>query len=211
MTNDLIGVRFGRLEVIQISESAKSGHSKWLCKCDCGGETIVLGSNLRRGHTTSCGCLHQEKRTKHGKSKHRLYTIWAMMKRRCLNKKSKDYSRYGGRGISVCSEWIDNFSAFYDWAMKNGYRSDLSLDRANNDGSYNPPNCRWTTVKEQQNNTRCNKIISHNGKSLTIAQWSEELGIPDSVLRTRIKRGWSVERAFSQPVKAKRGKTDDAM
>lgn len=207
---DLTGKRFGRLEVIKQGEKTKAGNIRWICKCDCGNETAVLGENLRYGHTKSCGCLHSEVTTKHGGSDSRLYTIWSLMKRRCLTKTASDYARYGGRGITVCEEWINDFSSFYDWAVNNGYKPHLTLDRRNNNGSYSPENCHWATAKEQQNNTRFNHLLTYNGRTLTIAQWSEETEIPYATLLTRIKRGWSVERSLTEPIKKKRVRAIDA-
>lgn len=202
---NLTGQRFGRLVVVKRAQSSKSGQSRWECKCDCGKTSVAFGDNLKRGHTQSCGCIHRELFTTHGASESRLYTIWCLMKRRCFTKTARDYSRYGGRGITVCKEWAEDFTAFYEWAVNNGYRPDLSLDRRDNDGSYTPDNCRWATAKEQQNNTRLNRMISYRGKTLTLSQWSDELGISYTVLASRIKRGWSVERAFTQPVEARKG------
>lgn len=161
---DLTGMRFGYLTVLSKDESLKykhQTHTTWLCLCDCGNTTIVRGYCLRNGHTQSCGCLGREKRlksaTKHGQSETRLYAIWHAMKQRCFNPNHKNYVDYGGRGIKVCEEWKNDFQAFYDWAMANGYEESLSIDRINNDGNYEPQNCRWVTMKEQCNNRRPRK------------------------------------------------------
>lgn len=121
------------------------------------------------------------------------------MLNRCYNANHKYYNRYGGRGITVCDEWKNNFQAFYDWAISNGYRDDLTLDRKDNDNGYSPENCRWTTKKEQSNNRENNIVITYNGKTQTLSQWAEEIRIPYHKLLVRIKRGWSVERAFTKP------------
>lgn len=156
---DLTGMRFGKLLVIaEAKERASQREVQWICLCDCGKETIVRSSRLRKGLTQSCGCGVLEANIKHGKSSNknpvRLYRIWKNMKRRCNNPNRSNYNRYGGRGIKVCQEWQEDFQAFYDWAMANGYQEDLEIDRIDNDGNYEPSNCRWVTHKENCNNRR---------------------------------------------------------
>ena len=159
---DLTGQRFVRLTVIERRESTKDGQATWLCQCDCGNQSVVTGGHLRTGHSTSCGCLQIEKRSQgnhviHGKKHTRLYGVWAGMKKRCYNPKYEAYNRYGGRGITVCDEWLHDFGAFYDWAMDNGYDESAAygkctLDRIENDKGYSPENCRWVDMKTQSNN-----------------------------------------------------------
>lgn len=194
---DLTGQRFGRLTVIERAETTRHGDIRWLCKCDCGNNTTVFGSNLRKNHTSSCGCVHCESIRTHGESKTRLYRIWMLMKRRCYNPKDSRYNRYGARGIEVCHEWLERFETFRDWSLENGYHDDLTLDRKNNDGNYTPENCRWSTTKEQQNNTSRNRLITFNCETLTIPQWEERTGIKQCTIRSRIRRNWSVERTLT--------------
>ena len=137
---------------------------------------------------------------KHGLRKHRLYRIWSNMKNRCYNPNTRSYERYGGRGITVCDEWKNDFMSFYNWSIANGYRDDLTLDRSNNDGNYTPENCRWATQKQQHNNTSLNKVITIEGVSHTMAEWCEITGINYSTARDRINRGhWDPIKAVTTP------------
>ena len=157
MTN-LIGQRFGMLVVTALSHRENHGIYKWHCKCDCGNESIASTSNLRNGNTTSCGCFGKEQRvksvTKHGKCQTRVYRIWKAMHTRCYNEGFFAYKYYGGRGITICDEWKDNFQAFYDWAMANGYAENLTIDRIDSNGNYEPSNCQWATMEAQNKNKR---------------------------------------------------------
>lgn len=138
---------------------------------------------------------------RHGMSKTRLYRLWDGMKSRCYRKSTGPYSRYGGRGITVCDEWRKSFQAFYEWSVVNGYAEDLSLDRIDPNGNYEPTNCRWVTMKEQENHKRNNVRIEFNGIVHTLTEWCELLGIARHVMEHRIKRGWSVQRAFTTEVR----------
>lgn len=137
----------------------------------------------------------------HGGKGTRIYRIWMKMRRRCSDPSEDNYLRYGGRGITVCDEWRDSFAAFRDWAIANGYADDLTIDRIDNDGNYEPSNCRWATRKTQQNNTRRNHYITANGLTLTVAEWSERTGIKYDTLQTRLKKGWNPEKAVSTPAR----------
>lgn len=203
---DLAGMRFGRLIVIGRDEdyiSPKGYHStQWLCKCDCGNTATVRALYLKSGAIRSCGCLREEhpNHTTHGGSKTRLYRIWQGMIRRCENMHDSSYPLYGGRGIRVCDEWRNNYPEFREWAIANGYRDDLSIDRINNDNEYSASNCRWANNKEQQNNKRNNHLLTYNGITMNISQWGEETGIGYSKLKDRINKcGWSIEKALTTP------------
>lgn len=189
-THDLTGNRFGNLVVIKKAGIQKQ-HTKWLCKCDCGIIKEILGSNLVSGHTTSCGCVHRKIskaiHTIHGKSREKIYHIWEAMKRRCDNPHTEKFSQYGGRGIKYINKWKE-FSEFYQWAISAGYKIGLSIDRINVNGNYEPSNCRWVTMKDQQSNKRNNHLICYNGKTKTLSQWAELLEIYPSSLLGRISR-----------------------
>lgn len=160
--NALTGKRFGRLLVLGRVENhrTKGGKSQvqYKCQCDCGNIIVARGESLCSGNTKSCGCyehdVHIAMNTTHGKTGIRLYRIWQGMKQRCYYKKSTYYKDYGGRGISICDEWKNDFQVFYNWAMSHGYSDKLSIDRINVDGNYEPSNCRWATNSEQQLNKR---------------------------------------------------------
>jgi len=166
---DETGNRYGRLTVVCREESIKDGVARWLCQCDCGGKKVVIGSKLRRGETRSCGCLEQEtrahnghRRSVHNMSESRLYGVWSGMKTRCNCPSHPHYEDYGGRGISVCDEWANDFQTFAAWALSHGYdekapKGKCTLDRIDPDGNYCPENCRFADMNVQQNNRRDSK------------------------------------------------------
>lgn len=211
---DMTGEKYGKLLVIEYAGKTPRGISLWKCKCDCGTEVIVQSSNLRNGHTKSCGCFRvewcKENCTKHGLEHTRLYSIWSDMIYRCHNQENPNYERYGGRGISVCCEWRNDVRAFYDWAINNGYSDDLTIDRVDNDGNYCPENCRWATKVEQASNRRSNVLITRNGETKTMKEWACCAGIPYKVVWARInKLGWGTEKALTETVrKLKRNKVN---
>ncbi len=195
---DLTGKTFGRLTVIERTKESKNGRRRWICQCECGNITEVKAQSLRDGHTKSCGCLHK----KHGLSNSRLFRIWCHMKDRCYNQNHIEYHRYGGRGISLCESWKNDFISFHNWAIENGYNDTLSIDRINIDGNYCPENCRWATTKMQNNNRSTNHYITYKNKTQSLSQWADEIGIKSSVLQNRINRyHWDIERALTEPAK----------
>ena len=197
---DLSGRRFGRLIVLERAES-KNGSTYWKCICDCGTEKEICASHLSSGKIVSCGCLSVERFSKinktHGMSNTRIYNIWCGMKTRCYDKNCESYKNYGDRGITICREWLDDFMNFYNWAMDNGYSDDLSIDRINVNGNYEPDNCRWSTRKEQSCNTRSTKLFNHNGKAKTLKQISLDEKINYNTLLKKVsENGNDVDKAI---------------
>ena len=208
---DLSGRRYGRLIVLGRAYDKPSTHgTRWECLCDCGKKTIVTRDHLISGGTRSCGCLHDEvsiqkcyDRAKHNMAGTRIYHLWAGMRARCENEKFKFYFRYGGRGIKVCDEWKD-FVNFYEWAKSNGYRDDLSIDRIDNNGNYEPSNCRWITLSQQQRNRRSNRLVTYKGETRCLKEWCEILDMSYTAVHKRLKAGWTIEDALTIPT-LKRG------
>lgn len=204
--HDLTGQRFGRLTVISRAES-KSGRPYWLCVCDCGKKKVVRASHLKDGTTLSCGCYRDEvlERFYHrfdGKPKstlkhERLHRIWGGMKSRCNNPRHPRYKVWGGRGIRVCEEW-NEYLPFKEWALANGYADNLCIDRINNDGNYEPSNCRWVTSKQNSNNTSRVHLFTVNGETHTLSEWSDISGVPARTIWARIHYGVEPERVLKK-------------
>ena len=194
-TNDLTNIRFGKLVVISKAGKAKDRHILWHCKCDCGRKTISSSNNLRSGGAKSCGCLQREtarkSQTTHGKSESRLMKIYYGMRRRCFDKNDISYKHYGGRGISIYDEWKNNPESFYDWAINNGYleNSGLSIDRIDNNGNYEPSNCRWATRSEQMRNTRRCNNLTIGGITKTVTEWALEYKTSRTSIKRKVKSG----------------------
>ncbi|MEG6615386.1 hypothetical protein V6C27_02940 [Peptococcaceae bacterium 1198_IL3148] len=203
---DLTGQTFGRLTVIKLSKEIKSGNryrKYWLCICECGNKKDVRTDSLTSGNVRSCGCIKKEqdhknltKNHRHKMSGTRLYGIWQKMKDRCYNKNVRSYKDYGARGIKVCDDWLtpDNF---FDWALANGYKDHLTIDRINNDGDYEPDNCRWITPKEQARNRRSNIEVEYLGEKMTMIEAAEKSNISYKVLNARYRRGARGENLFA--------------
>ncbi len=208
---DLTGRKFHRWTVVRFYRMTKDGESQWLCRCKCSAEAMVCRSSLTSGNSKSCGCYKKEQvsiRFKtHGATtiKNRRGTpefwAWSAMICRCHKPKTKLYHHYGGRGISVCVRWRHSFENFLeDMGLRPSRKH--SLDRyPNNNGNYEPENCRWATQKQQMNNTRCNVVLHLGGESATVSEWAEITGKTQSQIRWRIAKGWSVEDVLTKPTK----------
>lgn len=203
-TQDITGQKYHNLTAVRRVENI-NGRVSWEFRCDCGNIVILNKDRVVRGNDHSCGCKKRRQCGElchtHGMTDTPLYYIWKGMKQRCYNPKVSNYHNYGGRGISVCDEWLDDFQAFYDWAILHGYEPGLSIDRIDNNGDYSPSNCQWATRTEQSNNTRTNKQLTYDGKTQSISQWARELNIGDGTLRTRLNLGWDVEKALTTPIR----------
>lgn len=180
------GDKYNRLTAVKFHHWDKRHKPCWLFECDCGEKKVICVGSVKNGHTKACGCL----RTKHGMRKTRTYKLWKGIKQRCLNPNNPDYRYYGGRGITICPEWLNSFINFY--ADMGDCPDEMTLDRIKNNENYCKSNCRYATRKEQANNTRQNRLITYKNKTQTIAQWSEELEINYNTLYSRIKNGNSL-------------------
>lgn len=211
---DLTGQKFGRLTVLEMSTNQTDGDVVWKCRCDCGNYSEVVAGHLKSGHTKSCGCLVKETTSKvfktHGMTETRLYRIYKKMYRRCYCSQTKWYENYGGRGITICQEWLgkSGFVNFAKWALSNGYADNLSIDRKDNNKGYSPDNCRWATAKEQANNTRSTVFLTYKGETKPASEWSEITGISQDTLTGRKRRGWTDKDCIERPLrKTKRSKS----
>lgn len=197
------GARFGFYTVVEKLPHDSRNHTLWLCKCDCGTTKQVIDTTLKRTRAPNCGCqtkrLLHERHITHGRSKTLVYKAWAAMKERCLNPANIHFESYGGRGITVCERWRNSFA---DFIADMGERmSGCTLERIDNNGNYEPGNCKWATRREQQRNRRCNRILVVNGTAKCISAWAEEMGVTFSVISNRLSYGWSDEEAVLTPVR----------
>jgi hypothetical protein len=197
---DLTGMKFGRLTVIEYAGQATN--SLWLCRCECGNEKVIKSGHFKNGSIKSCGCLNSElsklRATTHGQSgRTREYKTWQNMKSRCSNPKNNRFYIYGARGITVCNRWLHSFENFFSDMGKcpNG----MSIERVDVNGNYEHSNCKWATRIEQANNTRSNHVIKYNGEELTITEWGRKIGISQSSISGRLTRGWPIDLAVTLP------------
>jgi hypothetical protein len=189
-----INDKFGKLTILEI----KKGRFIKV-RCDCGNIKEVRKHDVKNGRTKSCGCIRKNNPNslKHGLSNTKLYIVFKAMKQRCYNPKNKDYKSYGNRGIIIFDSWLNDFNMFYKWALENGYNENLCIDRINNDGNYEPRNCRWVNNKENANNTRKNSHLTYNNETYTIQEFADKFNILRTTLTTRLKLGWDLEKIIN--------------
>ena len=209
---DITGQKFHRLQVIGFAGIGKENRAMWECQCECGNIVIVAGKNLRNGSTKSCGCynidaIKARNTIVHGthlETHTKLFHVWSGMLSRCNNPNFISYKHYGGKGIRVCKEWEKDFAKFKEWAIANGYQEDLTIDRIDYNGNYEPSNCRWCTLKEQARNRSSNKLITYNGETHCLADWADILGMNYNLLLSRIRSNkYSIEEAFTKPPRSR--------
>jgi hypothetical protein len=201
----MIGQKFGLLEVIAKADPVLVGkkrqhqRARFICRCACGFEMCVYANNLKSGNSKSCGCTRSSSKRTHGRNaSDPTYSTWSAMRSRCLNKASVHYSNYGDRGIKICQRW----NRFENFLEDMGERPiGKTLDRINNDGNYEPGNCRWATPREQRANQRrkLTTAIAHQGKTKTMAEWARESVVTYRTFAKRLSAGWAVERALNEP------------
>jgi len=196
---DIIGNKFGRWTVLAFSHYKSNSRGIYLCRCDCGTEKLVGRPTLISGTSKSCGCLHKEAVTKHNQRNPKLYSIWHNMKDRCYREKHPMYNYYGGRGITVCDKWKDNYTEFHKWSFANGYVEGLSIDRINNNIGYSPDNCKWSSSIEQGRNRRNVKTITYKGETKTLSEWGEIMPANGNTIWQRLNYGWPIDQALTTP------------
>lgn len=209
---DITGHKYGFLTAIKFSHYRETKSRKtiyWQYKCDCGNIVVRAKGDVKKGDISSCGCKKKEllsiSITKHGLSNTTLYDTYRLMLRRCYSPKNKSYQNYGGRGITVCKEWKNDVVSFYNWAMANGYKEGLTIDRIDNNGNYEPTNCRWATLQEQANNKRNNHYVFYHGIKHSLADWCRILKLNYNTIRNRLNSyHYTPEEAFETKIGERR-------
>lgn len=200
---DLTGKKFSRLTVIeQLSERCVNGAVKYLCLCECGNKSKVQANKLRSGVTRSCGCLTKDKATTHGMYKSTEHSSWRSMKNRCCNKNHMHYKNYGARGIKICNRWKNSFQNFYD-DMGAKPSPKHSIDRIDNNGDYEPENCKWSTEIEQARNRRGTKMYTYKNETKYAREWMDIYEISNNVFYRRVNQGWSFDKIIETPINTK--------
>lgn len=203
---DISGQKFGTLTAIRAVGSDSKNRALWECICDCGAVVVKIGAELRSGHIKSCGDRSKHA-SKHGGCNERLFKVYGAIKQRCCNPNYFQYKDYGGRGITICQAWLNDYGTFRDWAYANGYTEEIlpngvnkwTIDRIDVNGDYEPDNCRWITTQEQQFNKRDNVVLTYEGETMTATEWAHKLELSPNIIWARLKNGWSVKEALETP------------
>lgn len=202
---NLAGCRFSRLHVLHQEGRTKHGSVKWACECSCGNSTIVAASDLKKGHTVSCGCQRREAAASlhrtHGESKRTPeYRVWSAMKQRVLNPNCNSFKNYGGRGITICQRWVEYENFLVDMGRRPSPKH--TIERRDNDGPYSPDNCYWELKEKQARNKRNTRLLTHDGETRVVSEWEKITGIRSRTILNRIdKLGWSVEKTLTTPTR----------
>jgi len=196
------GTRFNSLTFISRDPDSLPQRGRWIMRCDCGTVKSIRAWVVMTGGTKSCGCQWHKATTTHGRSKEKIYAVWINMIQRCTNPNSSSFKWYGERGIKVCERWLNSFERFYE-DMAIGWARNLTIDRIDVNGHYDPANCRWANSFEQSINRTNNTIISFDGKTMTLVEWAKKTGIGLNTILSRFNYGWTVERALTTPVMKK--------
>jgi hypothetical protein len=210
ISKKILGQRFGKLVVIERLPANSHHEAEWRCVCDCGNEHITTSYNLTHGKTTRCReCtikLIAQKNTTHGQQPKKMFNAYVNMKTRCYNHNYYLFKNYGGKGITICDEWLgkNGFINFREWSLKNGYKDKLSIDRIDNNKGYSPDNCRWVTMTVQQNNRTNNRLITLGGETKTLADWCRFYKINYSAVISRLDLGWSDIDALTKPLQRRK-------
>lgn len=202
---DITGKKYNKLTVLSFYD-IKDNKSRWLCQCECGNKKILFGKDIKNGNTKSCGCLlHQKKYNKETEKKiKRLQHIYAQMKQRCYKENNHIYKYYGGRGIIIFKEWLENSQNFYNWALQNGYNNDLTIERINVNGNYEPSNCKWITKIQQGYNKTNSKLYTISNETKCLSEWCKIYNINYFLVRRRLILGWDIEDALTKPIDTKK-------
>lgn len=205
---DLTGIRYGKLTVIKRADfNNQRNQVMWVCQCDCGNQTTTTGNNLKNGHTKSCGCAvrdYHNRRHNSGAKSHGLYRLYSAIKSRCYNKNDIHYADYGGRGIKMANEWLQDYWLFAETleTLPHYGEDGYSIDRIDVNGDYSPGNVRWATAAQQANNRRKNNRVYGYGEEKTISEWANQFGINYYTLWSRVnEQGLSLEQAIEKPIK----------
>lgn len=194
-----VGKKYGKLTFIRKVDSRKG-----VFECECGRTKVINMGNVGYGAVKSCGCLRSTSHNIHGHSGEKLYYVWHTMIERCTNPDYRSYKYYGGRGITVCDEWKNDYMVFRGWALDNGYKDGLTLDRINNNKSYHPSNCHFVTMYQQNRNKRTNVMITFRGKTMCMSDWARATKIPRATIRKRYDMGWSADEIFLTPISCRK-------